>query len=237
MSFRNLPKAQVKPMRVVHHKPLEEPAAPAPKTPAKEAGVEWVKPNRKSFADRLTRNVAMAAAILLCVVALRNAALPAAQDVFSAIKDSVTMDLDETLGKLTFVSSLLPEAALVFLDDSESIQVFAPVKGDLVHVWREEEPYIGLLGVSQDVRAAAEGDVMSVAHGENEERILRIRHGNGLETMYGNMKECYVSEGDHVYAGDLLGVTGSGQPVYFELRRNGRSINPISYLREGMTEP
>ncbi len=237
MPDQTLPKAQVKPMRVVRRMPPNGPDAPPPKQPEKKPDIQWVKHGRKSFADRLTRNVAMAASILLCVVALRSAAFPAAQDVFSAVKESVTLDLDETLGKLTFVSTLLPEAALVFLDSSETLQVFAPVKGDVVHAWREAEPYIGLLGASQDVRAAAEGDVMNVAHGDNEERILRIRHDNGLETMYGNLEESYVSEGDHVYAGDILGVTQNGQPVYFELRKNGRSIDPTSYLREVVTVP
>ncbi len=75
-----------------------------------------------------------------------------------------------------------------------------------MHAWREAEPYIGLLGASQDVRGRRGRGCDEVAHGDNEERILRIRHDNGLETMYGNLAESYVSEGDHVYAGDILGL-------------------------------
>ena len=76
MPDQTLPKAQVKPMRVVRRMPPNGPDAPPPKQPEKKPDIQWVKHGRKSFADQLTRNVAMAAAILLCVVALRSAAFP-----------------------------------------------------------------------------------------------------------------------------------------------------------------
>jgi hypothetical protein len=203
----------------------------------KKESFAWLRSGKMRFAEKLTRNVAIAAAILLCSVAIRNGALPQTEDVFSAIQQSVNMNLDETLGKLTFVSSLLPESALVFLNSSESTQVTAPVHGEIVHAWREAEPYIALLGVSSDVRAAADGEIMNVAHGDGEERIVRIRHGNGLETMYYNLEECYVAEGDKVFEGDIIGHTADKQPVYFELRRNGRSIDPTTLMKEVVTIP
>ena len=237
MSYRPLPKAQVKPMHVVHRKPMGGPVIVPPKETEKENEMKWVKPRKKDFAERLTRNVAVAAALLLCAVAVRNAALPESKDVFSAIKDSVTLNLDESLGKLTFVSNLLPESALVFWDSNETVQVSAPVHGDIVHVFNEEEPYISLLGVSTDVRVAADGEVMNIAHGDGEERVVRIRHDSGLETLYGNLQECYVAEGDQVYEGDIIGETEAKQPVYFEVRRNGRSIDPVPMMREVVTVP
>ncbi len=237
MSYRPLPKAQVKPMHVVHRKPMNGPNIVPPKEPDKEKDIQWVKPRRKDFAERLTRNVAVAAALLLCAVAVRNAALPQAKDVFTAIQDSVTMDLDESLGKLTFVSNLLPESALVFWNSNETVQVSAPVHGDIVHAYNEEEPYIGLLGVSTDVRVAADGEVMNVAHGDGEERVVRVRHEDGLETLYGNLLECYVAEGDQVYEGDIIGETAQKQPVFFEVRKNGRSVDPVPMMREVVAIP
>ncbi len=237
MSYRPLPKAQVKPMHVVHRKPAGGSGIVSPREPEKENNVAWVQSHKKSFADRLTRNVAVAAALLLCAVAVRNAALPQAKDVFTAIQASVTMDLDETLGKLTFVSNLLPESALVFWNSNETVQVAAPVHGDIVHVYHEEEPYIALLGVSTDVRVAADGEVMNVAHGDGEERVVRVRHEDGLETLYGNLLECFVAEGDQVYAGDIIGETAAKQPVFFEVRRNGRSVDPVPLMREMVAVP
>jgi len=237
MSNQPLPKAQVKPMHVVHRKPMNESGNVPPPLLKKDKNVEWVKPSKKSFAERLTRNVAVAAALLLCAVAVRNAALPQAKDVFTAITDSVTMDLDESLGKLTFVSNLLPESALVFWNSNETVTVSAPVQGDIVHAYNEDEPYIALLGLSSDVRVAADGEVMNVAHGDGEERVVRIRHEDGLETLYGNLMECFVSEGDQVYESDIIGETAQKQPVFFEVRRNGRSVDPVPMMREVVTVP
>ena len=237
MSYRPLPKAQVKPMRVVHRKAADGPNIIPPKAPEKEKKVEWVRPRKKDFAERLTRNMAVAAALLLCAVAVRNAALPQAKDVFTAIQDSVTMDLDDTLGKLTFVSNLLPQSALVFWNSNETVQVAAPVHGDIVHTFQEEEPYIALLGTSSDVRAAADGEVMTIAHGDGEERVVRVRHEDGLETLYGNLLECFVAEGDPVYEGDIIGETADKQPVFFEVRRNGRSLDPVPLMREVVAVP
>lgn len=239
MTNHPLPKAQVKqPMRVVKRKPQADgPVSAAPKEPEKEKKLEWITPKRKSFVESLTRNVAVAAALLLFVVAVRSAAIPQAQDVFTAVKDSVNMNLDETLGKLSFVSSLLPESALVFWDNDDAVQVTAPVHGDIVHAFSEEEPYVGLLGVSNDVRAAADGEVMNIAHGDGEERVVRIRHDDGLETIYGNLTQCYVAEGDQVYEGDIIGETADKQPVYFEVRKSGRSVDPVPLMKEVVAVP
>lgn len=238
MSNHPLPKAHVKPMHVVKRKPqMDGPVLAPPKEPEKEKKLQWITPQKKSFFDSLTRNVAVAAALLLFVVAVRNAAIPEAKDVFTAVKDGVNMNLDETLGKLSFVSSLLPESALVFWNTEDSVQVTAPVHGDVVHTFSEAEPYVGLLGVSSDVHAAADGEVMNIAHGDGEERVVRLRHDDGLETVYGNLSQCYVDEGDQVYEGDIIGETADNQPVYFEVRRSGRSVDPVPLMKEVVAAP
>jgi len=233
-----LPKAQVKPMHVVKRRPQSAGPVSMPlKQPEKEKNLEWITPKKKSFVESLTRNVAVAAALLLFVVAVRNAAIPEAKDVFTAVKDSVNMNLDETLGKLSFVSNLLPESALVFWNSDDTVQVTAPVHGDVVHTFSEDEPYVGLLGVSCDVHAAADGEVMNIAHGDGEERIVRVRHEDGLETIYGNLSQCYVTEGDQVYEGDVIGETDGKQPVYFEVRKSGRSVDPVPLMKEVVAVP
>ena len=238
MSKNPLPKAQVKPMQVVRRNQVNGPVTvPQKELTKNEEQIKWVQTPKKSIVENLTRNVAVAATLLLFVVAVRSAALPQTQDVFTAVKDSVNMNLDETLGKLSFVSNFLPESALVFWNNNEAIQVTAPIHGDVVHTYSEEEPYIGLLGISRDIRAAADGEVMNVAHGDGEERVVRIRHDDGLETIYGNLTECYVAEGDQVFEGDIIGETASNQPVFFEVRRNGLSVNPVPLLKEVVAVP
>ena len=84
----------------------------------------------------------------------------------------------------------------------------------------------------RDVRASADGEVMSIAHGMEEERIVRIRHDDRTETLYGNLKNCHVQEGDQLCAGDVFAELMEGKPLAFELRVDGRSIDPNGKLKE-----
>lgn len=181
-------------------------------------------------ADRLIRNLAVTGVLLLTVVALRNSGMPQAQSVFGALKESAGMQWDESLGKLSFVSDFLPEGVQAVWNEKPALTVFSPLNGDTVHAWSEKEPYITIQGTVSDVRAAADGEVMSIAHGLNEERILRVRHDDGSEALYGNLLKCYASEGDRVYAGDVIADLIRDQPLAFELRINGRSVDPEGRL-------
>ena len=57
-------------------------------------------------ADKLVRNLAVVGAMLLTVVAVKNAGSPNAQSVFGALQASTEMEWDESLGKLSFVSGI-----------------------------------------------------------------------------------------------------------------------------------
>lgn len=183
-------------------------------------------------ADKLVRNLAVVGAMLLTVVAVKNAGSPNAQSVFSALQASTDMEWDESLGKLSFVGGILPEGIQAVWSEREAISVFEPVSGETVHAWSQSEPYMAFMSQVRDVRAVADGEVMSVAHGLEEERILRVRHDDATESIYGNLLTCYAQEGDRVYAGDVIATTIEGKPLVFELRRDGRSIDP-----EGLLQP
>lgn len=194
------------------------------------------KPARGGFGaavlkgDRLLRNLAVAGGLALLVVAIRNADLPQAQSVFGTLRETVNMEWDESLGRLSFVSDMLPQGVREVWSERQAVQVLAPVVGETVHAWSAGEPYIELKSVVSDVRAVADGEVMSVAHGIDEERIVRIRHDDGLESVYGNLLVCYLNEGDRVYEGDIFARLPEDTPLAFELRRDGRSIDPEGAL-------
>ena len=162
-------------------------------------------------ADKLVRNLAVVGAMLLTVIAVKNAGSPDA--------------------KLSFVGGILPDGIQAVWSERETVTVFEPMAGDTVHAWSQSEPYMAFMSAVRDVRAVADGEVMSVAHGLEEERILRVRHDDDTESIYGNLLTCYAQEGDRVYAGDVIATTIEGKPLVFELRRDGRSINPEGLLK------
>ena len=65
-----------------------------------------------------------------------------------------------------------------------------------------------------------------------------LRHPEGYETMYGHASRLLVSEGELVQAGRVIALTGnSGRStaphLHFEIRREGRSLDPLTVVREG----
>ena len=64
---------------------------------------------------------------------------------------------------------------------------------------------------------------------------LIIDHGNGYSTLYSHCLSLTVSAGQAVSQGQLIGYVGStgrstGNHCHFEVKINGTSVNPLSYL-------
>jgi murein DD-endopeptidase MepM/ murein hydrolase activator NlpD len=67
--------------------------------------------------------------------------------------------------------------------------------------------------------------------------MVEINHGNGYSTRYAHNSENRVSVGDEVRKGQvvaLMGKTGraTGPNLHFEVLRDGRRVNPVTYIRD-----
>ena len=186
---------------------------------------------RLGFTDRLLRNSAIACAALLGILALGNIRQPWAEKAAQGIEQALTMhiDLDDSIGELTFVRELMPESALVFLNVSAASALTSPVSGAVEHPWSNVQPWLML--TCEDgtpVVAAAAGTVTAVSPMSEGKFGLLIDHGDGVETLYAQMESVEVSAGDTVERGQRLGVSGEG--LYFEYRENAASIDPTEML-------
>lgn len=66
-------------------------------------------------------------------------------------------------------------------------------------------------------------------------KAVVIDHGGGISTLYGHNSELLVSEGQRVGKGQAIarvGATGyaTGPHLHFEVRENGSTVDPMSYL-------
>lgn len=191
-----------------------------------------ISSSKPLFGERLVRNLAFSCLILLAVVSVRNEKLPTGETVLSAVREITDPQWGEGLGKISFVSRLFPEAVSVFFDDDAPAfsALVSPCLGEISHAWKKEEPYLSFGSSDRFVYAAAPGQVMSVAHGMDDERIVRVRHENGLETVYYDLAEARVREGDQVDESTCLGVLLSGRDAAFEARYAGRSFDPAARM-------
>mgnify|MGYP003304975909 CR=1 FL=1 len=194
--------------------------------------IDWRVPAKKRRGEELMKNLGVASALVLCAVTLKSGALPAMSDATDAVLTAVTGDtlLDDQLGKLTFVSSLFPEATLVF-GESKAGSLAVPVNGGVVvHAWSEQEPYMAWRASGNRVFSSDEGVVMGIYHGENEEQLVQVMNDSGIACVYGNLHTTAVQTGDRVAAGELLGVLLPGEDCVFEVRVDGVSVDPAVYL-------
>ena len=84
--------------------------------------------------------------------------------------------------------------------------------------------------------AVASGVVIWTGDRAGYGQMVEINHGNGYVTRYAHNSENLVAVGDTVKRGQeiaLMGETGraTGPNLHFELLRNGRVVDPLTYIR------
>lgn len=180
--------------------------------------------------DRLSRDLAVSALLLLFLVSVRNAELPGGETLLTAAKGLTEGEWDETLGRISFVGHFLPETVAVFLEDQPAASLALPCNGPLVHAYSADEPYLGYASGDGNVSCVAAGEVMAVSHGLEDELIVRVRQEDGLETLYYNLEKTSLSEGDSLKSGQAVGKLLNESPAIIEVRKNGRSIDPTAFF-------
>jgi len=93
--------------------------------------------------------------------------------------------------------------------------------------------FAGSMG--EQVMAVADGVVTRAEPASGYGNLIEINHGNGYVTRYGHNQRLLVAVGATVVRGQpvaLMGSTGrsTGPHVHFEVLRNGRHVNPLSFV-------
>ena len=184
-----------------------------------------------SFQERLLRNCFLACAVLLGILALGNLQQPWAVKAADGIEQALTMkiDLDESLGQLSFVRNLMPESALVFFNLSGDHELLQPVQGELTHAYAASQPWLLFdTEPGATVCAVADGTVAAVSALSDGSYGVLIDHGEGRESAVASLIEVSVQTGDQLVRGAQIGL--AGDCVYFELRQGGESADPTEAM-------
>jgi murein DD-endopeptidase MepM/ murein hydrolase activator NlpD len=79
--------------------------------------------------------------------------------------------------------------------------------------------------------AAAAGEVITARYSRSYGNMVVIDHGGGISTLYAHGSRLYVHTGQMVKRGQRIAAVGStglatGPHLHWEVRRNGRPVNP-----------
>ena len=102
----------------------------------------------------------------------------------------------------------------------------------------EHHSGIDLGGKTGDtIKASYEGVVKYAGWLGGYGNAVIISHGSGVETLYAHASKLTCSTGQRVSKGDKIAEIGStgrstGPHIHFELRNNGRAINPMTYMKK-----
>ena len=86
------------------------------------------------------------------------------------------------------------------------------------------------------VKAAGAGEVLYQGWLRGFGQVVIIDHGGDLSTVYAHLGGASVREGSNVKAGTVIGRVGntgtdSEYGLHFEVRKDGKAVNPMNYLR------
>jgi len=124
-------------------------------------------------------------------------------------------------------------------------KIAMPVRGKIIRSFGQETRSYGTSVVSNgidiavkegsSVVASDDGEVIFSDRYGGQGKMIIIDHKNGFFTLYAYCSELLASRGAKVKKGQTIaksGATGSASEpsLHFELRKDGKAINPLPYL-------
>ena len=90
--------------------------------------------------------------------------------------------------------------------------------------------------IGTDIKATADGVVVSAGWSSGYGRLIKIQHEFGIETRYAHLSKIRVSVGERVSRGQHIGDLGNsgrstGPHLHYEVRVGGKPVNPMIYIK------
>jgi murein DD-endopeptidase MepM/ murein hydrolase activator NlpD len=166
-------------------------------------------------------------------------------------------------GKLvpTFAESLedysyLRTTKVLSLQGHRARSLFTPAVTSTLSLWPVEGRLMGAFGRRTDpfsgegamhmgvdisaptgtpVRATADGTIVFAQVESGYGKLIRVDHGNGVQTYYAHLSKFYVNVGQDVHRGEIIGAVGTTGRVtaphlHYEVRMGGAPMNPGRFL-------
>ena len=89
------------------------------------------------------------------------------------------------------------------------------------------------------VHAARSGEVVFSGYQEGYGNLVIVEHEFGYRSYYGHLSKRLVKNGQRVKPGEIIAMSGNtgrstGPHLHFEIRKNGRAMNPMTFLKKSV---
>ncbi|MGH2454605.1 MAG: peptidoglycan DD-metalloendopeptidase family protein [bacterium] len=232
-----IPSGVTKPATSGVTKPAATSAAPARTTtrartdPATQSGTSASLSYRVQQGDTLSAIARRYGTNIGAIVAVND--LPSAHRL--SIGQRLTVPVGSPLGRAAAALDTAPATSTV-----ASARLLWPSRGLLTsrYGWRHRRHHDGIDVAAprgSPIYAARAGRVIFSGWYYGYGRTVILSHGDGMTTVYGHASSLVVQTGQMVQRGEVIarvGCTGNctGFHVHFEVRVNGRAVNPLRYL-------
>ena len=152
--------------------------------------------------------------------------------------------------ELEIASNTVEAAAQEIKDQNEALAIIndvklsvLPVSGKITSRYGDssrlrKSTHTGLdiaCSTGTDIKVVSSGTVTFAGYSGSYGNLVKVDHGNGVETWYGHCSKIYSKVGDIVEAGDVIAAVGStgnstGPHLHLEIRINGNTVNPQNYV-------
>lgn len=166
------------------------------------------------------------------------------------INEVYTEDLETVSDDSLKIESKVAEVAVDLLEESKAIAIindiklaYLPVSGRITSRYGEasslrRSTHTGLdiaCNYGTPIKAVAKGVVTFSGKNGSYGNLIKIDHGNGVETWYGHCSKLYAEVGKQINAGEVIAAVGStgnstGPHLHLEIRVNGKAVNPQEYM-------
>lgn len=149
--------------------------------------------------------------------------------------------VDSLMGKTDTVDVMSSGASLMIMPVDGIITSGFGTRQDPITQKTAEHWGIDIDGeIGEPIKAAMEGTVVKIEESKSLGRSVILKHSDGIETLYGHCSEILVDENQTVEKGDYIAKVGDTGEVtsahlHFEVRRDGKLIDPLSMM-EGIKE-
>ena len=118
--------------------------------------------------------------------------------------------------------------------DNQALIWRNPVKGKVTETYNPKDLRKGIEYKAKPGMAvvpAARGVVVYAGDGLRDYgKLVIIKHSDYLLSAYGHNQKLLVTEGQVVGESEIISKLGSTGRLYFEIRKNGKPVNPMAYI-------